>query len=125
MNEDETTIDCVNDGDEIKIIEQLHGVDFSYYDLYLLKHKNEPIINITFNLPNGLKKVLRLTNYTSIKEMIKIILCEMNIPENKPEYFTFLFNGQKLNIFDESSLIQKNISVNSSNTVIEKILMVL
>ena len=119
MNEDETTIDCVNDGDEIKIIEQLHGVDFSYYDLYLLKHKNEPIINITFNLPNGLKKVLRLTNYTSIKEMIKILLCEINIPENKARYFSFLFNGQKLNIFDESSLIQKNIYIGHSILVID------
>ena len=54
MNEDKTTIDSVNDGDEIKIIEQVYGVDFSYYDLYLLKYKNEPKNNITFNLANGL-----------------------------------------------------------------------
>ena len=46
LNDDETSIDCINEGDEIKIIEQLHGVDFSYYNLYLSKHKNEPLINI-------------------------------------------------------------------------------
>ena len=89
MNEDETTIDSVNDGDEIKIIEQVHGVDFSYYDLYLLKHKNEPKNNITFNLSNGLKKVLHLTSNTSIKEMIKIFLFEINIPENIAEKIFF------------------------------------
>ena len=90
MNEDETTIDSVNDGDEIKIIEQVHGVDFSYYDLYLLKHKNEPKNNITFNLANGLKKVLHLTSNTSIKEMIKIFLFEINIPENIAEKIFFI-----------------------------------
>ena len=90
MNEDKTTIDSVNDGDEIKIIEQVHGVDFSYYDLYLLKYKNEPKNNITFNLANGLKKVLHLTSNTSIKEMIKIFLFEINIPENIAEKIFFI-----------------------------------
>ena len=119
MNEDETTIDCVNDGDEIKIIEQVHGVDFSYYDLYLLKHKNEPKNNITFNLANELKKVLHLTSNTSIKEMIKIFLCEMNIPENKSEHHYFIINGEEINKFDDSSLIKKNITNHCSITVIE------
>ena len=90
MNEDKTTIDSVNDGDEIKIIEQVHGVDFSYYDLYLLNYKNKTKNNITFNLANGLKKVLHLTSNTSIKEMIKIFLFEINIPENIAEKIFFI-----------------------------------
>lgn len=92
MNSDETTIDCIEEGDEIKIIEQLHGVDFSYYDLYLLKHKNEPKININVETDYGFKKLLYLTINTSIEEMIKIICFVLNIPEkiNKRNYFFFI-----------------------------------
>ena len=108
MNSDETTIDCIEEGDEIKIIEQLHGVDFSYYDLYLLKHKNEPKININVETDYGFKKLLHLTINTSIEEMIKIICFVLNIPEkiNKRNYF-FLFNGNKLKIDDKITLEDK------------------
>ena len=66
-----------------------------------------------------LKKILYLTNNTSIKEMIKIFFYEMNIPENKAEYFSFLFNAEELNIFDDYSLIKKYISNMSLIAVIE------
>ena len=49
-------IDYIKDVDIIKIIEQLHGVDFGYYNRYLSKHKDEPKIQIIFNLLSGEKK---------------------------------------------------------------------
>ena len=95
MNSDETTIDCIEEGDEIKIIEQLHGVDFSYYDLYLLKHKNEPKINIRLESNYGVIKILNLTMNTSIEEMIKIICFVLNIPE---KIYKIIFYSMEINL---------------------------
>ena len=73
LNDDEASIDYINEGDEIKIIEQLHGVDFSYYDLYYSKHKNEILINIFLFIHwKESKKVFHLSSNTSIEEMLKI-----------------------------------------------------
>ena len=108
LNDDETSIDCINEGDEIKIIEQLHGVDFSYYKLYLSKHKNEPLINIRIYIVwKQIKRIFHFTNNTSIEEMIKIIFNELFIPENQRKEYYFLFNGYKLNFYDKSTLEQK------------------
>ena len=96
LSEDETSIDCVENGDEIKIIEELHGVDFSYYELYRLRHKNEPLINVIFTSINGNKRPFILSLNTSIEEMIKIFCFEFNIPYNKEEYFFFFIVEKNL-----------------------------
>lgn len=110
LNDDETSIDCINEGDEIKIIEQIHGIDFSYYDLYLSKHKNEPLINIILNIvsKNNIR-TFHFTSNTSIEEMIKIFCNELCIPENQIEENRFLSNGSQLNFYDKSTLFQKGI----------------
>ena len=109
LNDDETSIDCINEGDEIKIIEQLHGIDFSYYDLYLSKHKKEPLINIILYSNNIKGKTFCFTLNTSIEEMIKIICNELCIPENQREEYFFLMNGKKLSFYDKSTLFQNRI----------------
>ena len=109
MNADETTIDCVGDGDEIKIIEEIHGVDFSYYDLYLLKHQNEPKINVIFIVDSGLKKMLNLTLNTTVEEMIKMISFELNIPTKFSCNFFFISDREILRIDDKSTLKEKYI----------------
>jgi hypothetical protein len=119
MNEDETTIDCINDDDEIKIIEEMHGIDFSYYDLYLSKHENEPKINVKFNYMNRKNRNIILTLNTSIKEMCKIYFNEMKIPENKKKLFKLTISEIEINIYDESSLAQKGI-VNGQYIYVEE-----
>lgn len=110
LNEDETSIDCINENDEIKIIEQLHGVDFSYYDLYLSKHKNENKLRIFFEFNDGLKKILSITRNTSIEEMIKILFNSTNIPQSKGEnLYTILYNSCKISLQDKSTLNDNNI----------------
>lgn len=105
MNEDETSIDCINENDEIKIIEQLHGVDFSYYDLYLSKHKNENKMRIFFEFNDGLRKILSITRNTSIEEMIKILFNKTNIPQSIGEkLYTILYNGSKISLQDKPTL---------------------
>lgn len=119
MNEDETTIDCINDDDEIKIIEEMHGIDFSYYDLYLSKHENEPKINVKFKYTNGNIKNFIFTLNTSIKEMCKILFYEMKIPENKRKLFLLTWNGIQIYFYDESSLAKKGIT-NESIICVQK-----
>lgn len=110
MSEDETSIDCINENDEIKIIEQLHGVDFSYYDLYLSKHKNENKLRIFFDFNDGLRKILSITGNTSIEEMIKILFNSTNIPQSNVEnLYTILYNSHKISLHDKSTLNDKNI----------------
>ena len=120
LNEDETSIDCINDDDEIKIIEEIDGVDFSYYEVYLSKHKNEPKINIFFYLCDGKKKGLALTQKTSIEEMSKILFNEINVPENNRNDFILLFNGSEVNISEKSSLEKNNIINGMSFSVIRR-----
>ena len=108
MNDDETTIDNVKEGNEIKIVELLHGVDFSYYDIYLLKHKNEPKILIIFESTYTDKKYINLTTSTSISEMAKIYFNLINVPENKAkELYSFFLGGEKLDFNDKSTLGSK------------------
>ena len=110
MNNDETTIDCIKEGDEIKIIELLHGVDFSYYDIYLLKHKNELKILIKFESSNNGNRCLNLTSNTSISEMAKIYFNLINVPKNKAkENYSLCYNNEKLDFNDESTLESKSI----------------
>ena len=110
MNNDETTIDCVKEGDEIKIIELLHGVDFSYYDMYLLKNKNELKILIKFDSPNNENIFLNLTSSTSISEMAKVYFNLINVPKNKAkENYSLHYNYEKLDFNDESTLESKGI----------------
>jgi len=100
LNSDETKIDCIKEGDEIKIIEVLFGVDFSCYDSYISKHENEEKINIDFIHP-FLKSVLYFTPNTTIKEMINIYFNKMNIPECQRKHFLFTYDSQKLDINDD------------------------
>ena len=118
MNDDETTIDCIKEGDEIKIIELLHGVDFSYYDMYLLKHKNESKILIKFDSPSIGNKFLNLTASTSISEMAKIYFNLINVPKYKiKENFSLFYNNEKLDFNDESTIESKNILYGANITV--------
>ena len=109
LSEDDTNIDCIGNDDKIKIIEILKGVDFSYYDTYLLNHKNEPKIFLIFSINDGKNKNIKCTKDISIEEIIKIFFSENNIPQNKINDFKFLFNGKILNIHDKSTLEQNGI----------------
>ena len=119
MNEDETSIDCINDNYEIKIVEEMHGIDFSYYDLFLSKHEKDLKINVRFSI-DGINKYFVFTLNTSIEEMAKIFFYEMNIPENKRNLFQLIINGEIIDISDKSSLGKKNIT-DLSNIVVNRV----
>ena len=111
LNSDETKIDCINEGDEVKIIEVLLGVDFSCYDSYLSKHENEEKINIYFCCHDGRKKVLQFTLNTTIKEMANLFFNKMYIPECERENFNFIYEGSTLDVNDE--ILKNKIKVQS------------
>lgn len=108
LNNDEEDIGYIKDGDEIKLIEQLHGVDFRYYQKYLSKHNNEPKINIKFSFDRNI--YFSVTTNTSIEELVKIFFNHMKIPLNFWENsYSFRYNGNELFIHDKSSLTQKGL----------------
>ena len=79
LDKDESSIDDINDGSEIYIIEELKDVDSEYYTKYLKKHDNEPLITILFHSVNNTIN-LRFSYNTKIQEMLKIYLFLRNIP---------------------------------------------
>ena len=109
LNDGETPIDNINENDEVRIIEQIHGVDLSYYDSYLSKHKNEKMISVIFKKLDGKIKTINVTMKTSIEELAKIIFSELYIPENERKYFSLRFNGENLIFDDKSTLVEKGI----------------
>ena len=95
LNKDESSIDDINDGSEIYIIEELKDIDFEYYKKYLKEHDKEELISIIFNY-NDLKRTFRFSYNSTIKEMLKIYLFETNIPEKYKEDYIFIYNAKQL-----------------------------
>ena len=119
LSEDESSINDIMAGTEIFIFEELNGIDSNYYNEYLKKHSNDRLINILFMSNNTVQKTFRISLNTSIKEMIKIYLFEMNIPEKYKDNYTFLFNATTIN--NDTTLLKNKITQdNSSIIVIEK-----
>ena len=90
-------------------------MDETYYINYLQKHNNENLLNVIFDFKPVpvTNKILRISSNTQIKEMIKIFLYEMKIPEENKYDFTFYFNASKLVSNDNLSLYEKGINSNS------------
>ena len=118
LDRDESSINDIIDGAEIFIIEELKGIESNYYKNYLKNHDNENLINILFVQSGPLPKTLTFSLNSTIKEMLKIYLFEMNIPEEYKNNFAFIYNTKTIN---NSSDLLKNIFKNNSQIeVIEK-----
>ena len=111
LNKDESSIDDINDGSEIYIIEELKDVDSEYYKNYLKEHDKEELITIIFNY-NDLKSSFRFSYNSTIKEMLKIYLFKTNIPEKYKEDYIFIYNADT--IIGEDNLIKDKIKGNNS-----------
>ena len=98
-------------------------MDETYYINYLQKHNNEHLLNIIFEYKQTpvTKKILRISSHTQIKEMIKIFLYEMKIPEEIKNDFPFCFNGFRLDTNDNLSLNEKGINFNSIIIVMKNV----
>lgn len=118
LNNDDEYIDYIKDGDEVKIIEQIHGVDFRYYQKYLSKHKDESriIIQISFD---GKNNFISVTPNTSIEELIKIFFNQMKIPQNFWKNYSFRYNDEEFDIHDKSSISVRGIKELSSIKTLE------
>ena len=119
LNEDESLINDIPEGSEIYIIEELKDIDSQYYKKYLEKHNNEKKISILFETDNGLMRNMIFTLNTTIEEIIKIYLFEMNIPEKYKNNYNFICNAEIINN-ESSTLSKKNILENSKILVSEK-----
>ena len=97
LENDDSSIDCILDGDSIKIMEFL-DCDLSYYDSLILKHKNSPIIkNITFQTETKLINITYLPNDITAAEMKKSCFCRLRIPFKYIDEFFFLLDGSIIN----------------------------
>ena len=115
LEDNESTIKDIEAGAEIFIFEELTGIDSNYYNEYLKKHNNKKLINIVFDY-NGLQKTLRFSLNTTIGEMIKIYLFEMNIPEKYKDNYIFLFNALTLN--NDNTLLKNEFHQDNSTVCV-------
>ena len=96
LENDDSSIDCILNGDSIKIIEFL-DCDLTYYYSLLLKHKNSPKINFAFDGSEHDRIFLSLPEDITVIEMKKSYLSKMEIPfKYLEEEFIFIFNGETL-----------------------------
>ena len=104
LNNDDSSIDLILNGDSIKIIE-----DNSLF----LKYKNAKKINIIFCAPSGLKTKLYLPVDITVNEMIKAFLFESKIPYKYKNRIDFLYNCSLLS-FSENKLLKDFIFQNNA-----------
>ena len=107
LDSNEDLIDCIKDNDEIKIIEQLHGVDFGLFERYYKNHKNEKLMNILFKLDNGKMIPVSISNESSIEEMLNLFFSKSNIPLIYANNYTFTYGVNTLKINDKNKLKNK------------------
>ena len=120
LREDETPIFHISFGDEINIVEELNDIDFTYYQSYLSKNNKKYMVYIIFIFPSGNKKSMNFTLETTVKEMIKMFFFENRIPEKEKKNFMLLYNGKKLDFNDNSTLLEKGITMNCTNIFVEQ-----
>ena len=124
LKNDDSNIDDISNGNEIYMIEELLE-NTSYYKNYLQKHKNEELKSIIFDCsstPVNKKLIKQFSPNTKIKEMIKIVLYEMQIPEANKNEFSFSFNAKTLDNNDNLTLYEKGLMNNSIIIVFQRII---
>ena len=118
LEKDESSINNIIDGAEIFIMEELKGIESNYYQNYLKKYNDKDLITILFYQNYCLSKSLRFSLNSTIKEMLKIYLFEMNIPEEYKNDYHFIYNSKTIN--NSSDLLKNIFNNNSQIKVIEK-----
>ena len=100
LENDDSSIDCILNGDSIKIIEFLDDCDLSYYDSLLLKHKNSlspKYINIIFTLLDGVKYPLIFPKDITGIEIKKSFCSRNKVPFKYIKDLQFLYNAAEMN----------------------------
>ena len=120
LREDETPIGHISFGDEINIVEEFSDIDFTYYQSYLSKNNKKEKINVYFVFSCGNKKHMLFTLETTVKEMIKIFFFENRIPEKEKKNFMLFYNGNKLDFNDNSTLLEKGITIGCINIFVQQ-----
>jgi hypothetical protein len=106
---DDSSIDCISNGDFIKINEILDINDF-YYKSLCLKHKNTNIINL--RLVGHAKIARSFPEEITINEMINAFLMELKIPTYFKNNFKFIFNSKYLYYEDNKTLKDSDLANN-------------
>ena len=99
LDNDDSSIDCILNGDSIKIIEEL-DVDSSFCNSLLLKHQKSYKINVYIQVQNGQKQLLVLTETIICIDMIKVYFSKIRIPYKDKNDFMFFYNAELINESD-------------------------
>ena len=97
LHNDDTSIECISNGDIIKINEYL-DIDSSFYKTLLLKYKNSKMINIGLLSQTGFKVFRYFPVDITVMDMIKAFSTEIGVPFKYLNLFVFSYNGKTLNI---------------------------
>ena len=100
LAKDESSIESISDGDEIRIIEPRNYPDDSYYNF--LSQKQGKKLNIIFQLPSGQKSNFILPEITPISDMIKAVKLKFGLENN---YTSLMHNSYSLENNDNTKII--------------------
>ena len=105
LDNDDSSIDEIKEGDNIIIIEDRDYPDDSYYNYLQQKYKGTNKINIEFKLENsGLAQLISLSKEVTIFEMIKAYNLRNGLNNKNIKY---RFNGKTINPNDETKIGEK------------------
>ena len=101
LDNDDSSIEEIQEGDIIIIIEDRDYPDNSYYEYLQQKYKGTDKLNIHFELYNGILQNLALSGEATISEMIKAYNLRNGFNNRD---FNFIFNGQVIKTNDETKI---------------------
>ena len=101
IKEDESSIEEIPDGAEINIIEERPIPNTCYYDSLKKKYGDNNIINITFILRSGMKRVLHFPGEATLSDVKKSYYNKYGLNESMS---ILLYNEEKLKDKDEKRI---------------------
>ena len=121
LDEDESSIDDIFNGDEINIIEEFKGnADSTHLQNNSNNNINKKLINITFETSSGNSINLVVEKNATIREMINQYFLRMKISEKYKNLFLFIYGVSSIDINDISTLVEKGITDHKKIFVEEK-----
>ena len=111
LAQDESSIETISDGDEIRIIEPRNYPDDSYYNF--LSQKLGKKLNIIFQLPSGQKSIFILPETTLVSDMIKALKLKLGLENN---YSSLIYNSD--NFGDKYDWKIKNVLKNGDKILV-------
>lgn len=106
LNEDESSINCISDGDIIIIIENNYYNDDTYLNLLINNNQNSEKINLSLYYNERFFRNLIVSKNITISQIYKALLLNFGLN------FYFYYSGKKLEENDNYGILERGMKIN-------------